>query len=55
MRTQGAGACSGPWFALPDMLARAGWHVLAVDLPPFGLSRAIPAQRPVDSSRPAQA
>lgn len=36
--THGTGAWSGTWFALPDTLAAAGWRVVAVDLPPFGLS-----------------
>lgn len=34
----GTGAWSGTWFGLPDALVKAGWHVVAVDLPPFGLS-----------------
>jgi len=36
--THGTGAWSGTWFALPDTLAAAGWRVVAIDLPPFGLS-----------------
>lgn len=36
--THGTGAWSGTWFALPATLASAGWRVVAVDLPPFGLS-----------------
>jgi pimeloyl-ACP methyl ester carboxylesterase len=38
--THGTGAWSGTWFDVPGTLARAGWHVVAVDLPPFGLSQA---------------
>lgn len=34
----GTGAWSGTWFTLPDALAAARWHVVAIDLPPFGLS-----------------
>lgn len=36
--THGTGAWSGTWFELPQRLASAGWRVVAVDLPPFGLS-----------------
>lgn len=36
--THGTGAWSGTWFDTPQALAAAGWHVVAVDLPPFGLS-----------------
>jgi pimeloyl-ACP methyl ester carboxylesterase len=32
------GAWSGPWFGLPAALSAAGWRVVAMDLPPFGLS-----------------
>ena len=52
--THGTGAWSGTWFALPDALAAAGWHVVAIDLPPFGLSQTPDAAR-TDYSRAAQA
>ena len=52
--THGTGAWSGTWFALPDALAAAGWHVVAIDLPPFGLSLTADGTR-VDYSRAAQA
>ena len=52
--TNGAGAWSGTWFALPDALRAAGWHVVAIDLPPFGLSRTADGAR-TDYSRAAQA
>ena len=51
----GTGAWSGTWFALPRSLGEAGWRVVAVDLPPFGLSKpALPGAGP-DYSRAAQA
>jgi pimeloyl-ACP methyl ester carboxylesterase len=34
----GTGAWSGTWFVLPQALANRGWRVVAVDLPPFGLT-----------------
>ncbi|WP_295636781.1 alpha/beta fold hydrolase [uncultured Methylibium sp.] len=49
----GTGAWSGTWFELPDALAAAGWRVVAVDLPPFGLSHV--AASPADYTRTAQA
>jgi len=52
--THGTGAWSGTWFALPDALQAAGWHVVAIDLPPFGLSQTQDAAR-TDYSRAAQA
>jgi pimeloyl-ACP methyl ester carboxylesterase len=52
--THGTGAWSGTWFELPGALAAAGLHVVAVDLPPFGLSRT-PEDRSVPYSRSAQA
>lgn len=53
--THGTGAWSGSWFALPDALAARGWHVVAVDLPPFGLSRSASDHGASDYSRQAQA
>lgn len=53
--THGTGAWSGTWFALPQALVDAGWRVVAVDLPPFGLSKTRASDRRVDYSRPAQA
>lgn len=50
--THGTGAWSGTWVSNVDAMARAGYHVIAVDLPPFGFSSR-PANR--DYSRPAQA
>jgi len=52
--THGTGAWSGTWFALPEALRAAGWHVVAIDLPPFGLSRPDDAAH-IDYSRAAQA
>ncbi|MET0519447.1 MAG: alpha/beta hydrolase [Burkholderiaceae bacterium] len=49
----GTGAWSGTWFELPEVLAAAGWRVVAVDLPPFGFSRSSLATP--DYSRAAQA
>lgn len=48
----GSGAWSGTWRDTSAALADAGYHVVAVDLPPFGFS-----DRPVDGTydRPAQA
>lgn len=51
--THGTGAWSGTWFGTPAALQRAGWRVIAVDLPPFGLSTA--AGAPADYTRAAQA
>jgi len=48
----GTGAWSGTWFDTPAALAEMGWHVVAVDLPPFGFSR---IDGPADYSRSAQA
>ncbi|MEO8299668.1 MAG: alpha/beta fold hydrolase [Burkholderiales bacterium] len=53
--THGTGAWSGSWFALPAALAAAGWQVVAVDLPPFGLSKPQGPPRRVDYTRRAQA
>jgi pimeloyl-ACP methyl ester carboxylesterase len=53
--THGTGAWSGTWFELPYALADAGWHVVAVDLPPFGLSKTREDGPRADYSRPAQA
>ena len=53
--THGTGAWSGSWFGLPIALAEAGWRVVAVDLPPFGLSLADSNDAVVDYSRAAQA
>ena len=52
--THGTGAWSGTWFALPDALVAAGWRVVAVDLPPFGLSTTT-ATGVADYTRGAQA
>jgi pimeloyl-ACP methyl ester carboxylesterase len=35
----GTGAWSGTWFGTPAFLAASGWHVVALDLPPFGFTR----------------
>ena len=51
----GTGAWSGTWFDLPAALAAAGWRVVAVDLPPFGLSTTNGRPGELDYSRPAQA
>lgn len=51
--THGTGAWSGTWFGLPDALASAGWRVVAVDLPPFGLTTTTTGT--VDYTRAAQA
>ncbi|MGY4515257.1 alpha/beta fold hydrolase [Lysobacter sp. HA18] len=52
MLVHGTGAWSGTWFSLVPALTKAGYRVIAVDLPPFGYSsRAIDT----DFSRPAQA
>jgi pimeloyl-ACP methyl ester carboxylesterase len=49
----GTGAWSGTWFGTPAFLAAHGWHVVAVDLPPFGFTRRTdPA--PLDYRRAAQ-
>ncbi|MEQ1806505.1 MAG: alpha/beta hydrolase [Burkholderiaceae bacterium] len=53
--THGTGAWSGTWFALPAALAEGGWRVVAVDLPPFGLSKTQRADTAVDYTRAAQA
>lgn len=50
--THGTGAWSGTWFDTPQVLAAAGWRVVAVDLPPFGLSETAGA---ADYRREAQA
>lgn len=49
----GTGAWSGTWFGLPDALAAAGWHVVGIDLPPFGLSTT--DSTPGDYTRATQA
>jgi pimeloyl-ACP methyl ester carboxylesterase len=51
----GTGAWSGTWFGLPDGLTAAGWRVVAIDLPPFGLSKLVGAKSRIDYSRSAQA
>lgn len=53
--THGTGAWSGTWFALPAALAEGGWRVVAVDLPPFGLTQTRGADSAVDYTRAAQA
>lgn len=53
--THGTGAWSGTWFALPTALAAGGWRVVAVDLPPFGLSKTRGADAAIDYTRAAQA
>jgi pimeloyl-ACP methyl ester carboxylesterase len=53
--THGTGAWSGTWFGVPSFLASRGWHVVAVDLPPFGFTRAKAAATPLDYRRAAQA
>jgi len=53
--THGTGAWSGTWFEVPAFLAAQGWHVVAVDLPPFGFTRAKVAATPLDYRRTAQA
>ncbi len=53
--THGTGAWSGTWFALPAALAKGGWRVVAVDLPPFGLTQTRRADATVDYTRAAQA
>lgn len=53
--THGTGAWSGTWFELPQALADAGWHVVALDLPPFGFSVANGRASQMDYSRAAQA
>jgi pimeloyl-ACP methyl ester carboxylesterase len=53
--THGTGAWSGSWFALPAALAEGGWRVVAVDLPPFGLTKTHGADAAVDYTRVAQA
>ncbi len=53
--THGTGAWSGTWFGLPAQLNAAGWHVVAVDVPPFGLSKPRSPGSTVDYSRVAQA
>lgn len=50
--THGTGAWAGTWDQNVQALAKAGYRVIAVDLPPFGFSTR-PATR--DYSRPAQA
>jgi pimeloyl-ACP methyl ester carboxylesterase len=51
----GTGAWSGTWFGLPRTLSEAGWRVVAVDLPPFGLSKPALTGAGPDYSRAAQA
>jgi pimeloyl-ACP methyl ester carboxylesterase len=53
--THGTGAWSGTWFDIPPFLAARGWHVVAVDLPPFGFTRVKTAAMPLDYHRVAQA
>ncbi len=50
--THGTGAWVGTWDQNVQAMANAGYHVIAVDLPPFGFSTR-PTTR--DYSRPAQA
>ncbi|MGA0611889.1 alpha/beta fold hydrolase [Caldimonas sp. KR1-144] len=51
----GTGAWSGTWFELPQALASAGWRVVALDLPPFGMSERVAPALGFDYSRAAQA
>jgi len=51
----GTGAWSGTWFELPQSLAAGGWRVVALDLPPFGMSERVAPAMGFDYSRPAQA
>ena len=51
----GTGGWSGAWFALPSALSNAGWHVVAMDLPPFGLSTTLSTTPDVRYTRDAQA
>ena len=51
----GTGGWSGAWFALPSALSDAGWHVVAMDLPPFGLSTTLSTAPDVRYTREAQA
>ena len=51
----GTGGWSGAWFALPGVLSSAGWHVVAMDLPPFGLSTILSSTPDVRYTRQAQA
>lgn len=51
----GTGAWSGTWFELPRSLAAAGWRVVALDLPPFGMSERVAPAMGFDYSRAAQA
>ncbi len=54
--THGTGAWSGTWFGTPAFLVAHGWHVAAVDLPPFGFTRIRgEAKAPFDYRRAAQA
>jgi len=50
----GTGAWSGTWFDVPTTLVAHGWQVVAIDLPPFGLTRAA-SDGSVDYRRDAQA
>lgn len=51
----GTGAWSGTWFELPQALANSGWRVVALDLPPFGMSERVAPAVGFDYSRLAQA
>ena len=53
--SHGTGAWSGTWFGTPAFLAARGWHVAAVDLPPFGFTQAKGAKASLDYRRAAQA
>ncbi len=55
MLAHGTGAWSGTWFELPTTMANAGWHVVAMDLPPFGFSRTTGDPARADYTRVAQA
>jgi len=54
--SHGTGAWSGTWFGTPAFLAAHGWHVAAVDLPPFGFTQVkdAAARASLDYRRAAQ-
>lgn len=51
----GTGAWSGTWFEVPSSLAAHGWRVVALDLPPFGLTKYALDDGTLDYRRDAQA